>query len=52
MRNAISEIDKRLADRKTSDVDRMNLGKVREEQLRNMLIIGRTTLDYADWIRW
>ena len=51
MRNAISEIDKRLADRDTSDVDRMNLGKVREEQLRKYADHWGTTLDYADWRR-
>ena len=51
MRNAISEIDKRLADRDTSDVDRMNLGKVRDQQLRKYADHWGTTLDYADWRR-
>ena len=49
MRNAISEIDKRLTDRKTSDVDKMNLRKVREEQLRKYADHWGVTLDYADW---
>ena len=59
MRNAISEIDSRLTTGKykdatgktvkVSDVDRMNLRKVREEQLRKYADHWGVTLDYADW---
>jgi hypothetical protein len=59
MRSAISEIDSRLTTGKykdatgktvnVSDVDRMNLRKVREQQLRKYADHWGVTLDYADW---
>jgi hypothetical protein len=61
MRSAISEIDSRLTTGKykdatgktvkVSDVDRMNLRKVREQQLRKYADHWGVTLDYADWRR-